>query len=312
MFHVKQVNTALTMRKPQIPIIIGPTASGKTALAVKLAKEINGEIISADSRQVYRGMDIGTGKDLGEYGNIPYHLIDVVDAGEEFSVSDFQSLALPAISTIIERNSTPIICGGTGHYVKALIEDYRFDMDKSDLDFTNQLEKQSREYLYLMLKDLEIWESHHWENDSKRRIARAIEKAAKGKSKRIRLPSFKELYDFRIYYVKIERETVRQRIKTRLISRLEEGMIDEVKELASSGVSHERLERYGLEYKWISYYLRGKITETELIEKLSVEISRYAKRQMTFIRYLQKQGHLLTGVSCYEELIRDFRNWSNR
>lgn len=156
---------------------MGPTASGKTGLAVQLARQLNGEIISADSRQVFTGMDIGSGKDLAEYQEIPYHLIDIRSAGADFSVSDFQEAALQALEQITCRNALPIICGGTGHYIKALLEDYAFASSGTNLKYTESLEKLDREELYAMLHELGLWTSHHWESDSKRRMARTIEKA---------------------------------------------------------------------------------------------------------------------------------------
>ncbi len=297
------------MFKKKIVVIIGPTASGKTSMAVKLANRINGEIISADSRQVYRKMDIGTGKDLEEYGSIPYHLIDIINAGDEFTVSDFQTLAHAALHKILTRKNTPIICGGTGHYVKALLEDYSFDSKKTDYAFTTKLEKLDRDILYSQLKELGLWESHHWESDSKRRIARAIEKKitepCRGKSNF----EFKEQYDSRIYFLEIKKSVLKTKIRDRLLSRLDQGMIEEVNALLEEGISHARLERYGLEYKWISHYLRNNINKTELVEKLQVEIGRYAKRQMTFIRYMERCGHLLIPIYEPEEFCTDAISW---
>lgn len=291
---------------------MGPTASGKTKLAVQLATKTGGEIISADSRQVFKSMDIGTGKDLDEYGDIPYHLIDVVEAGEEFSVSDFQEMTWRVLLELKARSVIPIFCGGTGHYLKSLIEDYQFTHEKSDLEYTLHLEEQPMEYLYQKLKDLGLWEEHHWENDSKRRMARAIEKKLRMKKPLASFPSFKSTFDYRIFYTSTNRDDLKDRIKTRLIQRMEEGMVEEAKELLNQGVSHSRLERYGLEYKFLSRFIKAEISENQLIAKLTVEISRFAKRQMTFIRYMEKNGHEMIPIRNFDELWEDTSEWLGR
>ncbi len=288
---------------------MGPTASGKTHMAVKLATRIGGEIISADSRQVFRSMDIGTGKDLDEYGDVSYHLIDVVEAGEEFSVSDFQEMAWRVLLELKSRSVIPILCGGTGHYIKSLIEDYQFTHEKSDLEYTLQLEAKPLDYLYQKLKDLGLWENHHWESDSKRRMARAIEKKTRTQKSPSSFPSFSSTFDYHIFYTMPDRDELKARIKTRLIQRLNEGMIKETKELLARGLSHSRLERYGLEYKFLSRYIKGELSENQLIEKLAVEISRFAKRQMTFIRYMEKSGHNMIPIQHYDQLNERVDQW---
>ncbi len=283
--------------KAKVLIILGPTASGKTALAVKLAELVRGEIISADSRQVFRGMDIGSGKDLAEYGSTPYHLIDIRPAGGEYSVSDFQHDAHLALSDIRSRNRVPIICGGTGHYVKSLLDDYNFDHIRSDPSITHYLEQLPREILFKKIQSLGLWEDHHWESDSRRRMARAIEKHTHSQSSTPPAPNFSEQYHPLTFYVEIERDILISRIESRLADRLQSGLIAEVEVLIKEGVSHHRLERYGLEYKWVSLYLRGELDYQEMFQKLAVEIRRYAKRQMTFIRYLQKTGHPIEPIT---------------
>ena len=278
-------------------------------MAVKLAKNFNGEIISADSRQVFRGMDIGTGKDLAEYEDVPHHLIDIVNAGSEFSVSDFQKRTIEALKIIEKNGAVPVICGGTGHYIKALIEDYQFDHQPSNLELTNELEKLDRNELNKKLQVLGLWNNRSWESDSKRRIARAIEKAMTNSSKSNLGIKFSVQFSYRLYYLKTDRSLIKQKIRIRLIQRIEEGMIEEVEQLLKDGISHERLRRYGLEYKRVSQYLQGEFKKTDLIEKLQVDISRFAKRQMTFLRYLQKCGHTLTGVSDYGDLAIDVSQW---
>lgn len=295
---------------PKVIILIGPTASGKTKLAVRLADSINGEIISADSRQVFRGMDIGSGKDLADYGTIPYHLIDIREPGESFSVSDFQIEARRALEDIISRKKVPIICGGTMYYVKALIEDYRFTDPKSSIPYTHQLESLDRNTLYDMIKARGLWDTHHWENDSRRRMARAIEKWDNNDSKKhSSVPPFSSSYAFRIFYTSVDRQDLRGRIRTRLTQRLEEGLIEEVQSLLTEKVRAEQLDRYGLEYRWVTKLLTGKIELSEMTDRLSTEIARFAKRQMTFIRFLEKQGHRLIPVSSFSDLREHLQDW---
>ncbi len=300
------------MNKTKVIVLTGPTASGKTAFAVKLAKKIQGEIVSADSRQVFIGMDIGTGKDLKEYDTIPYHLIDIARAGSEFSVSDFQKKALSALRVISSRSHIPIICGGTGHYIKALLEGYQFLYPKTDLRMTIELERQDREALYKKLKQLDLWHLQDWENDSKRRMVRAIEKKQLQIKKSVRSPDFSSQFESRLYFRSLPREIIKQKIHDRLLQRMEEGMIEEVRSLLAAGLSHQRLERYGLEYKHVSFYLRDLMGYDEMLSKLRTEISRFAKRQMTFIRYLQKSGHHLHPVEDYASFEGDVLNWLSR
>ncbi|MFH2129046.1 MAG: tRNA (adenosine(37)-N6)-dimethylallyltransferase MiaA [bacterium] len=283
--------------KEKVIIILGPTASGKTTLAVQLARKIGGEIISADSRQVFRKMDIGSGKDLSEYESIPYHLIDIRPAGDDYSVSDFQRDALSALSDIVSRKAVPIICGGTAHYVKALLDDYRFPAQKTDRAKTQALELLPREALYTRIKSLGLWENHHWEKDSRRRMARAIEKQTLTNFENNPEQSFRDSYTPRVFFTRIERENLLLRVEQRLNQRFQSGLIEEVESLLAGGVSHDRLERYGLEYRWISRYLKGDMNFEEMFQKLLVEIRRYAKRQMTFLRHLQKKGHRLEPVT---------------
>ncbi|MGK0290670.1 MAG: tRNA dimethylallyltransferase [bacterium] len=294
----------------KVIVILGETASGKTKKAVELAKEIQGEIISVDSRQVFRYMDLGTGKDLDEYESIPYHLINVVDPGEKFSVSDFQEQATKALQEITERGNIPILCGGTAHYLKALIEDYQFENDGTDLELTEALEKKTKEELYLELKRINLWEQHHWEQDSKRRMARAIEKATQQKNKVVTENQFTKNYSHKIYITQSDRDELREKIKVRLETRATQGMIDEVRFLyEKKGISFQQLDKYGLEYKWIGQYLQGKIQYQGMIDKLHTEICRFAKRQRTFLRYLIKQGHQLSPIQNQEEWIEEVKSW---
>ena len=278
------------------------------ALAVRLAKAIEAEIVSADSRQVFRHMNIGTGKDLEEYGSVPYHLIDIRSPSEEFSVVDFRQLALRAIGDILSRDRFPILCGGTGHYLKALIENYRFDHAPTDRRYTGRLEKLSRGELCAILESHRLWDGRDWAGESKRRMARAIEKAQAAKRPE---SDADERYDCptRLYHVRLERKRLTERIGQRLRERLRMGMVEEVSGLLERGVDRERLERFGLEYRWILRHLEGGLSRSEMEQKLFVEICRFAKRQTTFLRYLEKSGHRLIPVRSYEELRSDALRW---
>ncbi|MCP4749593.1 MAG: tRNA (adenosine(37)-N6)-dimethylallyltransferase MiaA [Proteobacteria bacterium] len=295
--------------KTKVVVIMGPTASGKTSLAVRLAEIVDGEIISADSRQVYRGMDIGSGKDLEEYAGIKYHLIDIREAGKEFSVSDFQKEALKSLNKISSKKKVTIICGGTGHYVKALLDDYLFSDPGSNFVLTHSLERLERSELYRRLKDLGLWDQHDWLSDSKRRMARAIEKKQFGEKTPIPRIRFDEYYSARLYYTFIDRQDLRNNIEHRLTHRLKNGLIEEVENLSLQGVAFERLERYGLEYKWVGRFLKKEISHEEMTHKLLVDIGRFAKRQMTFIRYMQKSGHQMIPITDWNSFSKDALQW---
>lgn len=306
---MKHIIRHMDIKKPKLIIILGPTASGKTKLAVSLAQRIQGEIISVDSRQVYRKMDIGSGKDLNEYQNIPYHLIDIIDPSDEFSVSKFQNLATQSIQKIIGRNHTPILCGGTGHYIKALIEDYPFDYPGTDLAKTRKVEHMEREVLYQKLKEAGLWEERDWQQDSKRRMVRALEKNEEIISTSQMVSLFSNQFDYRLYYIQTDRQVVREKIWDRLQQRFEQGMIEEVQSLLEEGISTDRLMRFGLEYKWITRYLEKEVSYDEMNQKLYTDICRFAKRQMTFIRYLQKNGHQITAITDRGNFLAETTEW---
>jgi len=295
----------------KVVVILGPTASGKTALAVLLARQVNGEIISADSRQIFKNMDLGTGKDIQEYQEIPYHLIDILDAGDDYSAADFQSMSLLALKEITAKTKIPIICGGTTYYVKSLIEDYKFGSLPSNIKKTTQLEKKNREELYKDLRERGLEQQRNWKNDSKRRIARALEKS-EIREINYRVPDFLVKYNPKIYVINIERDLLRNKIKDRLENRFNQGMIDEVQNLLKRGINRERLERYGLEYKWISLYLHDEIKFEVMNKRLFTEICRFAKRQKTFLRYLQKQGHEITQITDKAKFLEETTIWLNK
>ncbi|HEY3308300.1 MAG TPA: tRNA (adenosine(37)-N6)-dimethylallyltransferase MiaA [Desulfuromonadaceae bacterium] len=276
--------------------ILGPTASGKTCLAVALASELGGEIISADSRQVFRGMDIGTGKDLHEYGQVPYHLIDILDAGREFSLFTFQRLFIKAFEEITARQRLPILCGGTGLYLDAILRRYRLvEVPENQLLRAEMAEKRDLELAALLQ---ELRPSQHNTTDllDRERTIRAIEIA------RHELESVSEvepLPDIRplVIGIRWERPELRRRITERLRQRLDQGMVEEVRRLHDSGISWERLDYYGLEYRFGGAFLRGEITANDMFQKLNSAIHDFAKRQETWFRRMEKKGVVIRWVN---------------
>lgn len=276
--------------KNKILVILGTTASGKTGLAVKLAKKYNGEIVSADSRQVYKGMDIGTGKDLKEYkiGNkkISYHLIDIINPKTEFNLAKYQKLAYKAIDDILSRDKLPIIAGGTGLYIQAIVDGYKLSSAKPNKKLREKLEKMTIDKLFLKLKKLDpkkVKNLNESDRKNKRRLIRYIEIASLPREKKVQ----KKTNDFDVLLISLthKMEVLQKRIYKRLIERLEkENMIGEIKKLREKGVSWKRLENFGLEYRFISEYLRGRLTYDEMVEKLYIAIRQFAKRQMTWFK----------------------------
>ncbi len=272
--------------------ITGPTACGKTALAAELAFRLGGEIISADSRQVFRGMDIGTGKDLADYcvcgTRIPYHLIDIRNAGEEYSVYQFLNGFIEAFQSIVNRGRQPILCGGTGLYVEAVVKGYQLADAPIDPDFRRRMESFSDQQLTDRLASL-IRLHNHTDTETRDRLLRALEiqeYRLAHPDDYPHLPSMSHL----VVGVLYPRDQVVQRIGQRLRQRLDEGMTEEVQQLLDSGVPEERLLRYGLEYRHVTRYLRGQCTYDEMYRDLFTDIRRFAKRQMTWFRRMERQG----------------------
>ena len=272
---------------PKVIIILGTTSSGKTKLAVKLAKKFNGEIISADSRQVYRGMDIGTGKDLAEYGKVSCHLIDVISPKDQFTVADWQKMAYEKIQDILKRGKLPIVCGGTGLYISALVEGYNLsEIRYQKSDIRNKLNKLSLKQLLVRLKKIDPKTYQVIDKKNRRRVQRALEIYCEtGQPKSAQLSKNLPPYEFLQIGVTFPKAILKKRIKQRLKHRLEkEGMINEIKRLNRQGVSWSRLEEFGLEYRFISRYLQGKISYQEMVEQLNRAINDFAKRQMTWFK----------------------------
>lgn len=287
-------------------IILGPTACGKTKLAVNLAHLIDGEVISADSRQVYRGMDIGTGKDIQEYTingkEIPYHLIDIVDPGYEYSVFEFQHDFYKVYHKIISSQKIPILCGGTGLYIDSVVKSYPLIKVPINEALRTNLESKEMEELTEMLSSYRMVHNTTDTTD-KERLIRAIEIEVyirENPNQDIKPP----IIPFTIFGLNPGREIVRERITNRLIQRLHEGMIAEVEQLVEKGVAHSSLQFYGLEYKYISLYIEGKMDYKTMLEKLNIAIHQFAKRQMTWFRRMEKNGtkiHWLDADAGLEE-----------
>jgi tRNA dimethylallyltransferase len=274
----------------KVVVILGPTASGKSDVAIKLAQKFNGEIISADSRQVYRRMDIGTGKVTpAEQKMAVHHLLDVVDPNDEFNISHFKKLAEKAIEDILKRGKVPIICGGTGFWIKSVVDDVQLPEVKPDKELRNLLSNKSAEELFAMLKKLDSKRAGNIDPKNKVRLIRAIEICESvGKVPLINNESINKKYDFLQIGIDVPKEILNEKIKKRLGQRFSKGMAEEVQDLnnppAGGGVSWERLEYFGLEYRWIARYLQQKISLDEMVERLYFDIIHYAKRQMTWFK----------------------------
>ena len=281
------------MDQHNLIIILGATASGKTKLAVQVAHALNGEIISADSRQVYKSMDIGTGKDLQEYSiegtAIPYHLIDILEPGERYHVDAFKNDFYEAFEQIRNRNKMPILCGGTGMYIHSLLQNQTFTAVPVNQALRDQLDLLSKEELVLLLQNNPDQNIQHVDLSSKKRLMRALEIAAYLKDnvlETVERPILKPI----IFGLKNEVEVTRAKILARLDERFQAGLIEEVQQLLQSGISKEMLIFYGLEYKFVVNYLDGLLTLQELKLRLGIAICQYAKRQNTFFRKMEKDN----------------------
>lgn len=287
---IKYVNRAKETLSPDLLLIlIGPTASGKTRLAVEIAKELDGEIISADSRQVYRGLDIGTGKDLKEYGEIPYHLIDIVPPTFQYTVKEFVKDFEEAYTDIINRGKFPILCGGTGSYIQTLLQPQPYSQIPKNDTFHVEHARFTKEELIQLINAEEIPSDFHIDWHSHKRLIRALEILY---YLRINEPPtvLKATYPSLILALSPALDLRRARIDQRLKSRIDDGLIAEVERLLAEGIIHDQLQWYGLEYKYASYYLLGQLSQTEFENKLRTEIHRFAKRQMTYFRKMEKDG----------------------
>ncbi len=321
--------------KPKIIVILGPTSSGKTRLAVKLAMKFNGEIVSADSRQVYRGMDVGTGKDLQEYnvkipnskfspygrspegrqipnkfsarggsafgGKIsnsksktiitPHHLIDIVNPKRRFNLAEYQKMAFKAIDDILSRGKLPILVGGSGLYLQAVVDNYRLSAAKPDSDFREKLEKMNVIELFSSLKKQSpnfARRLNQSDKNNQRRLIRYLEIVGQGS---VNMKKNDKRYRTLLIGLSLPPKELKDRIKKRLINRLEkQDLVGEVKRLHNQGLSWKQLESFGLEYKFVSQYLQKKLIYEEMVEKLNRAIGQFAKRQMSWFRRWERQG----------------------
>ena len=282
--------------------ILGPTASGKTPLAAALAKKIGGEIISADSRQVYRRMDIGTGKDLEDYGDVKYHLIDIAEPGTKYNLFKYQHDFYKAFCAITEAGHRPILCGGTGLYIEAVLKGYQLSPVPQNPELRAQLEGKSLEELTQMLIALKAKNGSNMHNktdvDSCQRAIRAIEIETAVAENREYHRTTVPPTDSIIIGVDINREERRRKITSRLKARLENGMIEEVKALLDEGIPAEDLIYYGLEYKFVTEYLIGKTTYDEMFTRLEIAIHQFAKRQMTWFRGMERRGFTIHWIDA--------------
>ena len=272
--------------------VLGPTACGKTSLSVELAYMLNSEIISADSRQIYRGMDLGTGKDLCEYKvngkDIPYHLIDIADPGYKYNVFEYQHDFLEAYNDIKSRGITPILCGGTGMYLEAVLKGYRLIPVPENPELREKLEKKSLQELTEMLSSYKKLHNST-DVDTVKRAVRAIEIEEYYKSKPAEYRDFPTINSV-IVGLDIDREIRRQKITKRLKQRLDEGMVDEVRGLLERGLTPDELIYYGLEYKYLTLHVIGELTYQEMFNQLETAIHQFAKRQMTWFRGMERRG----------------------
>jgi len=298
-------------QRQKIVVIVGPTASGKSDLGIFLTQKFDGEIISADSRQVYRGMDIGTGKiTKKEQQLVKHHLLDVANPKKVFTVSDFKKSGEKSIKKILNKHKTPFVVGGTGFYIDALVKDLALPEVPPDKELRKHFNNLSAEHLFKMLRKLDKKRAQTIDKHNKRRLIRALE-IVKTTGKPV--PELVSSIKYQILWLGLKPKNLEKRIKLRLDKRLKQGMVKEVKNLLRSGVSRKRLYDFGLEYRWISEYLAGKINYTEMKDGLYKAIVKYSKRQMTWFKR-NKDIHWLAlsgaeGIKSQreaEKLIRKF------
>ena len=302
------------MNNYELITILGPTASGKTALAAALAARLDTEIISADSRQLYRGMDIGTGKDLADYvvdgKSIPYHLIDICDPGYKYNVFEYQHDFFRVFTSFRDRGLMPILCGGTGLYIEAVLKGYKLLDVPPNPALRERLREKSLPELEILLASYKVLHNKT-DVDSVQRAIRAIEIE---EFYRTQAPDVREYAPLNslLVGVAIDRELRREKISKRLRARLDEGMVDEVRRILSNGVAPEDLIYYGLEYKFLTLYIIGKLTYEEMVSQLEIAIHQFAKRQMTWFRGMERRGctiHWLDATLPMADKVEQILTW---
>ena len=293
--------------------ILGPTASGKTTLAAHLARRLGAEIISADSRQIYRGMDIGTGKDLSDYVvdgvSIPYHLIDIADPGYKYNLFEYQRDFLSAYQDIKGRGVFPILCGGTGLYIESVLKAYKMMPVPQNEELRQSLEGKSLEELTAILSTYKTLHNTT-DVDTAKRAIRAIEICEYYRSHPQDFDDFPDI-NCLVVGVDIARDLRREKISKRLRARLDEGMVDEVRRILDSGVSAEDMIYYGLEYKYLTNYVIGNLTYEQMVSELEIAIHQFAKRQMTWFRGMERRGFTIHWVDAclpMDEKVEVIRN----
>lgn len=302
--------------KYDLVTILGPTASGKTPLAAALADKLGTEIISGDSRQVYRRMDLGTGKDLVDYvvegRTVPYHLIDIVEPGYKYNVFEYQRDFLKAYEMIVSKGKTPILCGGTGMYIESVLKGYRLLPVPENPELRASLEGKT---LIELTRILEGYKKLHnsTDVDTVKRAVRAIEIEEYYK---LQAPEYREFPSLNslIVGVDIARELRREKITRRLKQRLDEGMVEEVRSLLAEGINAEDLIYYGLEYKFLTQYVIGELTYEEMFQQLEIAIHQFAKRQMTWFRGMERRGftiHWMDATLSMDEKVKKITNLIN-
>lgn len=290
--HILSLLEGTAVPKEKVIVILGPTASGKTKLAVQLAQQIDAEIISADSRQIYRHMDIGTGKDLTEYQDIPYHLIDIQEPGAKYNLGNFITDFNQAYQSILRKDKHTILCGGTGLYLQSVIQRAPYALIPSIEGFKEALSEQTESALMERVSSYTCPRDFQIDHSTNKRIIRAIEILEFLKQN----PDFKpeqQAPDALVFGLNPALEKRRSSISKRLNERIENGFLQEVEQLLADGISHDQLQYYGLEYKYASFYLLGQLDYATFFTKLETEIHRYAKRQMTYFRKMEKDGIII-------------------
>lgn len=297
--------------------ILGPTASGKTPLAAALAVQLHAEIISGDSRQVYRRMDLGTGKDLADYVvngyHVPYHLIDIAEPGYKYNVFEFQRDFLKAYDDIRSRNVLPILCGGTGMYLESVLKGYKLLPVPENPELRARLADKSLEELTAILSSYKKLHNST-DVDTAKRAIRAIEIEEYYLHQPVEARKFPEIHSL-IIGVDIDRELRREKISRRLKQRLDEGMVDEVRALINGGICPDDLIYYGLEYKYLTLYVTGRLTFDEMYHQLEIAIHQFAKRQMTWFRGMERRGfaiHWIDATRPMEEKVNEIIGLLNK
>jgi len=294
-------------KRPKILVILGPTASGKSDLAVKLAQKFNGEVISADSRQVYKGMNLGSGKiTKKEMKGIKHYLLDVASPKRQFSVSQFQKKAKEAIEKILKKGKLPIICGGSWFWIKVLIEDWQLPEVKPDFKLRKKLQKKSEKELFSLLKKIAPQRAKEIDKENKVRLIRSLEVALN----LLEFPKIKKRKSFEVLKIGIDLpfEKLKKKILIRLKKRFKKGMVKEVKKLKESGLSWKKIESFGLEYRWIALYLQKRIDFREMEEKLFKDILRFARKQIN----LFKKDKEVVWVKNWQEAEKVVKKWLSK